>query len=103
MDTEFATVSGHDVTTITCVCGNTVAKEGLIPANSNGVPIHAGPDVPAGLAPWPEDGELFTLCPSCGRVYSDSTVEETGKAPVALRVEVTKGPIATAIRLHWGS
>lgn len=101
MDTESATVNGHDVTTIICVCGNAVGKEGLIPANSDGVPIHPGPDVPAGLARWPDDGELFTLCPSCGRVYSDSVVEETGKAPVAFRVNIESGPIAEAIRLHW--
>lgn len=101
MDTEFAAVAGHDVTTITCVCGNTVNKDGLIPANAQGVPIHAGNDVPAGLAPWPDDGELYTLCPACGRVYSDSVVEETGKAPVAFRVDVAAGAIAEAIRVHW--
>lgn len=102
MDTEFAKVTGHDVTTITCVCGNTVSNEGLIPANSEGVPIYAGaPPVPAGLAAWPEDEDLYTLCPSCGRVYRDSVIEETGTAPVAFTVDVTAGPIAEAIRLHW--
>ncbi|MBO1269771.1 hypothetical protein [Arthrobacter cavernae] len=101
MDTETAAVTGHDVTTITCVCGNTVGDDGLIQANSEGVPIQAGADVPAGLASWPDDGELFTLCPSCGRVYRDSVVEETGTAPVAFRVDVATGPIAEAIRLHW--
>ncbi len=101
MDAEFATVKGHDVTTITCICGNTVSKDGLIQANSKGIPIYAGDDIPDGLAAWPDDGELFTLCPSCGRVYRDSVVEQTGKAPVAFRVDVTAGPIAEAIRLHW--
>ncbi len=102
MDTEYAEVSGHDVTTITCICGNTVGRDGLIPANSQGIPIHGGElPAPKGLAAWPEDGELFTLCPSCGRVYRDSVIEETGTAPVAFRVDVAGGPIAEAIRLHW--
>lgn len=103
MDNEFAGVVDHDVTTITCVCGNTVGNEGLIQANSQGVPVHLGGStpVPAGLAPWPEDEDLYTLCPSCGRVYRDSVIEETGTAPVALRVDVAAGPIAEAIRVHW--
>jgi len=103
MDTEFADVIGHDVTTITCVCGNTVSNEGLIQANSDGMPVHLGRDtpVPAGLAPWPEDEDLYTLCPSCGRVYRDTVIEETGTAPVALRVDVATGPVAEAIRVHW--
>ena len=52
MDTEFAQVIDHDVTTITCVCGNTVGNEGLIQANSEGIPVYGGSDtpVPAGLA-----------------------------------------------------
>lgn len=102
MDTEFAEVSGHDVTTIKCVCGNTVDNEGLIQANSQGMPIHGGnTPVPTGLAPWPEDEDLYTLCPSCGRVYRDSVIEETGTAPVAFKVDVSAGPIAEAIRVHW--
>jgi hypothetical protein len=103
VDAETADVAGHDVTTIACVCGNTVSQDGLIQANSQGVPVHAGRDtpVPEGLAAWPEDGELYTLCPRCGRVYCDSVIEETGTAPVAFRVDVTGGPIAEAIRVHW--
>jgi hypothetical protein len=103
MDTETADVSGHDVTTIVCVCGNTVSKDGLIQANSQGVPVHNGENtpVPAELAVWPADEDLYTLCPSCGRVYSDSVIEETGTAPVAFRVDVTAGPMAEAIRVHW--
>lgn len=103
MDTEFADVIGHDVTTITCLCGNTVSKEGLIQANSNGMPVHVGGStpVPAGLAAWPEDEDLYTLCPSCGRVYHDTVIEATGTAPVAFQVDVTTGPIAEAIRIHW--
>jgi len=103
MDAEYAAVDGHDVTTITCVCGNTVSKDGLIQANSRGFPIYAGDDVPAGLAPWPADEDLYTLCPSCGRVYSDAAVEETGKAPVAFIVDVATGPIAEAIKVHWNN
>ena len=103
MDTETADVIGHDVTTITCVCGNTVSKDGLIQANSEGIPVHNGETtpVPAGLAEWPADEDLYTLCPSCGRVYRDAVIEETGTAPVALRVDVAAGPIAEAIRVHW--
>jgi len=102
MDTETAEVTGHDVTTIVCVCGNTVSQDGLIQANSEGVPVHAGDTpVPAALAPWPADGELYTLCPKCGRVYRDTVIEETGTAPVAFRVDVSTGPIAAAIQLHW--
>jgi len=103
MDTETADVIGHDVTTITCVCGNTVSKDGLIQANSEGVPVYNGETtpVPAELAEWPSDEDLYTLCPSCGRVYRDSVIEETGTAPVAFRVDVTAGRIAEAIRVHW--
>ena len=103
MDTENAQVIDHDVTTITCVCGNTVSQAGLIQANSQGVPVHVGGStlVPAELAAWPADEDLYTLCPSCGRVYRDSIIEETGTAPVAFHVDVTAGPIAEAIRAHW--
>ncbi|MCB5291171.1 hypothetical protein [Arthrobacter sp. SO3] len=103
MDSETADVIDHDVTTITCVCGNTVSKGGLIQADSQGVPVYNGDKspVPAGLAEWPADEDLHTLCPACGRVYRDSVIEETGTAPVAFRVDVTAGPIAEAIRVHW--
>ncbi|MBT2548224.1 hypothetical protein [Arthrobacter sp. ISL-65] len=103
MDTETADVIGHDVTTITCVCGNTVSKDGLIQANSQGVPVYVGGNtsIPVELAQWPADEDLYTLCPSCGRVYRDATIEETGTAPVAFRVDVTVSPIAEAIRAHW--
>jgi hypothetical protein len=103
MDTELADVSGHDVTTISCVCGNTVGKDGLIQANSEGVPVYSGENtpVPAELADWPADEDLYTLCPSCGRVYRDAIIEETGTAPVAFRVDVTAAPFAKAIRVYW--
>ena len=102
MDTETAEVIDHDVTTITCVCGNTVSQDGLIQCNSQGIPVHiGGAPIPAGLAKWPDDEDLYTLCPSCGRVYHDTVIEETGTAPVAFRVDVTAGPIAEAIRVHW--
>ncbi len=103
MDTETADVTGHDVTTITCVCGNTVSQDGLIQANSQGVPVYVGGEnpVPAELAEWPADEDLYTLCPSCGRVYRDAIIEETGTAPVAFRVDVSAGPMAEAIRVHW--
>jgi hypothetical protein len=102
VDTENAQVIDHDVTTITCVCGNTVSKDGLIQANSQGVPVSSG-DTPAPpeLAQWPKDEDLYTLCPACGRVYRDAVIEETATAPVALRVDITAGRIAEAIRAHW--
>jgi hypothetical protein len=103
MDTETADVIDHDVTTITCVCGNTVGQDGLIQANSEGIPVHIGGNtpIPAELAEWPKDEDLYTLCPTCGRVYRDAVIEETGTAPVAFRVDVAAGPIAEAIRVHW--
>ncbi|WP_104137494.1 hypothetical protein [Arthrobacter sp. ZGTC131] len=103
MDNETASVIGHDVTTITCVCGNTVSQDGLIQSNSEGIPVYNGGDtsVPAGLAKWPEDEDLHTLCPSCGRVYRDAVIEETGTAPVAFRVDVSASRMAEAIRVHW--
>jgi hypothetical protein len=96
MDSETAHVIDHDVTTSTCVCGNTVSKDGLIQANAQGDPVYVGDSspVPAGLAEWPADEDLYTLRPSCGRVYRGSVIEETGTAPVAFRVVVTAGPIA---------
>lgn len=102
MNTEVAEVTGHDVTTIVCVCGNTVSSEGLIQANAQGIPVHSGnTPVPSGLADWPDDEDLYTLCPSCGRVYRDAVIEETGTAPVAFRVDAAHGPVAEAIRIHW--
>jgi hypothetical protein len=91
MDPEFTDVTDHDVTTITCVCGNTVSDEGLIQANSKGIPVHVGSNTD-GLAEWPVDEDRHTLCPSCGRVYRDTVIEETGTAPVAFLVDVTAGP-----------
>ena len=46
MDTETADVIDHDVTTITCVCGNTVGQNGLIQCNSQGIPVHSGGEHP---------------------------------------------------------
>ena len=79
MDTETAEVIGHDVTTITCVCGNTVSQDGLIQANSQGVPVHLGEDtpVPAELAAWPADEDLYTLCPHAAAC----TVTRSSKRP----------------------
>ena len=79
MDTETAEVIGHDVTTITCVCGNNVSQNGLIQCQLARHPRlqRRKYPVPAGLAKWPEDEDLYTLCPSCGRVYRDAVMEET--------------------------
>lgn len=104
MDTEYAEVEENDVESITCVCGNTCSDEGMIQANPEGIAVHlSNTPVPAGLAPFPEDeDELHTLCPVCGRVYSDKTIKETNTAPVAFRVDVSDGTThKDAIVAHW--
>lgn len=72
------------------------------------VPVYIGKNVPvpAELAEWPADEDLYTLYPSCGRVYRDAIIGETGSAPVAFRVDVAADPIAEASRIvvaQWGS
>ena len=62
MDAETAEVIGHDVTTITCVCGNTVSKDGLIQANSQGVPVHLGGENP-GPRNWRNGLRMRTSTP----------------------------------------
>ena len=103
MDTETADVVGHDVTTITCVCGNTVRKNGLIQANSQSVPVYIGDNtpVPAELAAWPADEDLYTLCPSCGRVTATRSSKIQQPRPSLFSIDVAAGPIAEAIRAHW--
>lgn len=102
--TEYAVVENNDVESLTCVCGNSSSDEGLIQADSDGVPVHIedSTPVPAGLSEWPEDeDELYTLCPICGRVYHDKTIKDTGEAPVAFVADLKEGPIAYGIRVHW--
>ena len=79
MDTETADVIGHDVTTITCVCGNTVSKDGLIQANSQGVPVyigqHPGPHRAGGMArcrghPGPLESQRPGMNLVSGRILS---------------------------------
>jgi len=81
------------------VCGTTVSTGGLIQAKAQGVPVHIADSAPvtAGLSEWPVDEDLYTLCPSCARVYRESVIEETGTAPVAFRVDVTAGPIGAGV------
>ena len=64
MDTETADVIGHDVTTITCVCGNTVSQNGLIQCNSQGVPVYIGGQHPDPRRVWPNGLRMrtSTLC-----------------------------------------
>jgi hypothetical protein len=102
MDTEIADVIDNDVASLTCICGNSASDEGMIAANSDGFPVYIEEgEVPAGLAGWPEDDDIHTLCPSCGRVYRNFDIEHENEAPVVLTVDVAKGPIAEAIKVHW--
>lgn len=101
--TEFAQVEDNFPDSITCVCGNTCADEGMIQCNSEGIAFHLYTgDVPAGLVEMPEDkNELYMVCPSCGRVYHDQTITETGTAPVFTTVDTKSGPAAESIKIHW--
>lgn len=100
---EIAEVIDNDPESITCVCGNTCADEGMIQCDSNGIAYHLlNGEVPAGLAEMPEDeNELYMVCPSCGRVYHDQTIKDTGAAPVFKTVDTKSGPAAEAITIHW--
>ncbi|HEX9228302.1 MAG TPA: hypothetical protein VF885_16995 [Arthrobacter sp.] len=101
--TEFADVIDNDPESITCVCGNTCADEGMIQSNSDGIAYHLMLGaVPEGLAEMPDDvNEMFMVCPSCGRVYHDQTIRDTGKAPVLKTVDTKSGPVEHALKLHW--
>lgn len=101
--TEFAEVIDNDPESITCVCGNTCADEGMIQCNSEGIAFHVNiGEVPAGLAEMPDGkNELYMVCPSCGRVYHDQTIADTGTAPVFKVVDTKEGPAAEAIKIHW--
>lgn len=102
MDTEIADVIDNDVASLTCICGNSASDEGMIAANSDGFPVYIEEgETPAGLAGWPEDDDIHTLCPACGRVYRNFDIEHENEAPVVLTVDVAKGPIADAIKVHW--
>jgi hypothetical protein len=83
-----------------CVCGNSASDDGMIAANSDGFPVEEG-EVPEGLAEWPEDDDIHTLCPSCGRVYRNFDIEHENEAPVVLTVDVAKDPLADATKIHW--
>lgn len=99
---EQAEVTDNDVTSLTCICGNSAGDEGMLAATADGFPVHIEEgEVPAGLAPWPEDDDVHTLCPSCGRLYRNADIERDGEAPVIDTVDVAKGPIAEAIKIHW--
>ncbi|WP_422759168.1 hypothetical protein [Paenarthrobacter sp. C1] len=62
--TEAGEVIGNDVPSLTCVCGNSADSEGTIAANADGFPVHIEEgEVPDGLAEWPDDDDIHTLCP----------------------------------------
>lgn len=100
---EFAQVEDNFPDSITCVCGNTCSDEGMIQCDSRGIAFHLlTGDVPSGLAEMPEDENLlFMVCPSCGRVYHDKTITETGTAPVFKTVDTKSGPVAESLKIHW--
>ena len=100
--TEAGEVIGNDIVSLTCVCGNAADGEGMIAANSDGFPVYIEEgEVPEGLADGPADDDIHTLCPSCGRLYRNADIERDGEAPVIDTLDVEKGPIAEAIKIHW--
>lgn len=74
----------------------------MIAANSDCFPLHVeNVEVPAGRAPWPEEDDIHTLCPSCGRLYRHADIERDGEAPVIDKSTSQRAPIADAIQVHW--
>lgn len=58
------------------------ADEGLIAANSDGVPVYTeNGGIPAGLHEWPENEDIHTLCPVCGRLYRNFGIEHDNEGP----------------------
>ena len=102
MATEFATVDDNDPESLICICTNSTSEEGLPQCNADGILYHLElGEVPEGLAEMPDDpNELYTLCRSCGRVYRDQTIRDTGTAPVYAVVDVKEGPVADSISAH---
>lgn len=100
---EFASVEGNFPDSITCVCGNTCADEGMIQCNEDGIAFHLmNGEVPVGLVEMPEDpAKLYMVCPSCGRVYHDQTITEMATAPVVKTVDTKTGAVAESLRVHW--
>lgn len=102
---EFASVEENYPDSITCVCGNTCADDGMIQCNEDGIAFHLliG-DVPAGLVEMPDDtAKLYMVCPTCGRVYHDQTIIDTATAPVFKTVDVSTGPVAESLAIHWAA
>jgi hypothetical protein len=98
---EYAEVIGGEPQSLTCVCGNTAHDKGLIDTNDEGVPVHSEftTTVPDGLAERPKDeDDLYTLCPACGRVYSNEVIRKTNTAPVAFHVDLRPAPVTAAVR-----
>jgi hypothetical protein len=100
---EYAEVIDYEPDSLTCVCGNTANYAGLLRANDDGVPVHCGfsTPVPNGLAEQPEQEEgRYTLCPVCGRVYSNDVIRKTNTAPVAFHADLKSAPVAAALYAH---
>lgn len=88
---EYGEVHGYNPANLSCICGNTSDEDGFIHTNAYGVAIDNGcakDDI--GLAPWPDEGEkLHTLCPQCGRLYSDLPMVQGNSAPVTKLVDLS--------------
>lgn len=100
---ELASVEGNFPDSITCVCGNTCADNGMVQCNEDGIAFHLMQgEVPADLVEMPDDAtKLYMVCPSCGRVYHDQTIIDTATAPVFKTVDVHAGPVAESLAAHW--
>lgn len=102
MATEFATADNNDPESLICICGNHTGEEGLPQCTADGILFHLElGEVPPGLVEMPDDpDQLYTLCRSCGRIYHDQTIKDTGTAPVYKVVDVKEGPVADSITAH---
>lgn len=102
---ELASVEGNFPDSITCVCGNTCADNGMIQCNEDGIAFHLqNGEVPAGLVEMPDDAtKLYMVCPDCGSVYHDQTIIDTATAPVVKTVDIRTGPVAESLAAHWAA
>lgn len=97
---EYAALEHADIESIICLCGNHTADEGMPQANSDGIvsSLDSGP-APEGLSELPAEGETFTLCRACGRLYRDADAEEN-RIPVYKTVDVRSGAVAKSLEVH---
>lgn len=91
---EFGIITDQNDPTasLECVChaGRLVGhNEGFLPATEEGFIISPKDDTPDHMHPWPDTGFVHALCSTCGRLYSDKEISETGKARVIKQVNFT--------------